>query len=55
MCGAYLDSLFQFKALLICGNDDMWSVELTPLFFFFGRLTLKLSPCEEKKRFLTCG
>lgn len=35
MCGAYLDSLFQFKALLICGNDDMWSVELTPLFFFF--------------------
>lgn len=34
----------------------MWSVELTPLFFFFfGRLTLKLSPCEEKKRFLTCG
>lgn len=34
----------------------MWSVELKLFFFFFffGKLTLKLNPCEEKKRLLTC-
>lgn len=54
MCGAYLESLFQFKALLVCGKDDMWSVELKP-FFFFWQTDSEAESLWNKKKFLTCG